>query len=539
VTGPLRVVVIGYGPVGARFVEESLDAVRTGRMQLTVVGAEVHEAYNRVLIAEYAVDRTQRDAMTITDSAEAVAAGARVLLGVSALRIDRTARRIGLSDGSSIEYDRIVLATGARANVPTLDGIPRFMAHGRHGAQHPERLDLADEQMPTGVTVLRDLADADRIRAAIAAGAGIVILGAGVLGLELALAAAEAGGRVTVVHHGGFPMPRNLDRAGGVTLARALTDAGVTVVAHSRAEAIVQHTSDTGERRFESLVCADGKQIAGELLVLSCGVAARTELAADAALPVAAGIVVDESLASWADASVFAIGDCAVVAARPPEGRGTELPGSAPAGLIGPGWRQASWLAGTMLAELGLAAAPPELAAERSAVVMLKAERIDVVAVGDVSAEPWDDDPSAGDRPRRQIALWADPEHGRYVKMVTRGGVLEGLVCIGMPRTASELTLLFERRAELPADRSVLLRLDGPDPAQVSGGSALDDESTVCLCNGVTAGQIRESARCGSETVAEVSLATRAGTGCGGCKGRIGEVLEHYRTLEAKALPAG
>lgn len=75
------------------------------------------------------------------------------------------------------------------------------------------------------------------------------------------------------------------------------------------------------------------------------------------------------------------------------------------------------------------------------------------------------------------------PEHGRYVKMTTRAGVLEGLVAVGMPRTGAELVQLFERGAELPADRSLLLRLDGPDQAP---STAADPERTVCRCAGVS-----------------------------------------------------
>ena len=97
---------------------------------------------------------------------------------------------------------------------------------------------------------------------------------------------------------------------------------------------------------------------------------------------------------------------------------------------------------------------------ERDPIVMLKAEHIDVVAVGEIAADPWDDDAL---HPRRRVSQWADPEHLRYVKMVTEDGVLTGFVSVGMPRTAAELTLLFERRGELPADRSLLLRFDGPD----------------------------------------------------------------------------
>ena len=64
---------------------------------------------------------------------------------------------------------------------------------------------------------------------------------------------------------------------------------------------------------------------------------------------------------------------------------------------------------------------------------MLKAEHVDVVAAGDVSADPWDDDVQDG-----HVAQWADPEHGRYAKMVSADGILTGFVCVGMPRTAAD-----------------------------------------------------------------------------------------------------
>ena len=85
---------------------------------------------------------------------------------------------------------------------------------------------------------------------------------------------------------------------------------------------------------------------------------------------------------------------------------------------------------------------------------------MNMAVAGDVAADPWDEEAltagAADGRARLQIAQWADPEHGRYVKMTTRAGVLEGLVAVGMPRTAAELVQLFERGAELPG---------GPVPA--------------------------------------------------------------------------
>ncbi|TFD92704.1 NAD(P)/FAD-dependent oxidoreductase [Cryobacterium lactosi] len=556
---PERIVVVGYGPVGARFVDEILPLVEAGLADLTVVGAEGEHAYNRVLLADYAVGRTDRDTLDLTDGSRARAAGARILTGTAVVAVNRTIRTVSLGDGSTLPYDRLVLATGARANVPTLDGVKRV----RRGLMKPgaaaATLDSAEAPLPSGISALRDLADAATVLAAVQAGQRIVVLGAGVLGMEIALAAAAAGAQVCVVYHGEIPMNRNLDRGAGSVLTRSARRAGVTMVNHARAESVLFHHDDAGVERFEALICADGKQISGDLLLLSCGVGARTELAHLAGLPVSTGVLVDESLQSWADAAIHAIGDCAHVAARPVDAdlgaawNGARMaPAGGPSGLIGPGWRQADSLAARFSAEItagmttagtttvdwgaapAVAESAPVLAAGPGAsVVMLKAEGIDVVAAGDTAADPFDVDDSAhahgcaaGDPAPLAVAQWADPEHGRYVKMVTRGGILTGFVCVGMPRTGAELTLLFERGSELPADRSVLLRFDGPDYDPETAGDAFAPESTVCWCNGVTVEAIAASAAAGNVTVACIGAATRAGTGCGGCKGRIGEVLE-------------
>ena len=388
------------------------------------------------------------------------------------------------------------------------------------------------------MAVLRDLADAELVARAVRDGRRIVVLGAGVLGLEVALAAREQGAAVVVVHHGDVPMARHLDHGGGRMLSRAARAAGVEVAPHSRAESILLRTDPgDGLPRFDALVCADGKQIPGDLLLLSVGVAPRVELAAAADLAVSTGILVDADSRSWTDSDVYAIGDCAHVAARGDTAADGRVPGG-PAGLIGPGWRQADALAERLRAESvsgGHATASTSASpAERPTVVMLKAEGVDVVSGGDVTAEPWDDDPLDAESDAahagscahaRQVTVWADPARGGYVKMVTRGGALEGFVAIGMPRTGAELTLMFERGSELPADRAALLRLDADEAGAVSVGDPFAPDATVCWCNGVTVERITAAAAAGADTVECVGAATRAGTGCGGCKGRVAELL--------------
>ena len=97
-----------------------------------------------------------------------------------------------------------------------------------------------------------------------------------------------------------------------------------------------------------------------------------------------------------------------------------------------------------------------------------------------------------------------------------------------MPRTAAELTLLYERGDELPADRSLLLRFDGPDFDPTAGAAALAPNATVCWCNGVSVEQIDDSITAGNTTVECVGRDTRAGTGCGGCRTRISDMLARH-----------
>lgn len=503
-----RIVLIGFGPVGARFAEELLPAVEDGRVDLTIVGAESHDPYNRIMIAEYAAGEVSREALTTAVAADFTAAGATVIRGRRVSRIDRDTSTVVLDDGLAIPYDRVVLATGARANLPALDGLDQLGVDASG----------LDHALTDGVCAVRSLEDAERVKAVVDAGGRVVILGAGVLGIEFALLMAAAGAIPRLAHFGPIPMPRQLDRGAAHVLAGSLERAGVTVVPHMRAEGVVVREVD-GIRSFRALVSSDGKRIEGDLLVLSCGVQPRTELAAEAGLRIGRGVLVDERLRSWTDPRIHAIGDVAHIADPVAFAHERDVPGG-PSGLIGPGWRQANWLAAAIIAELDGALIEP-FDEEVPGVVLVKASQVDLVSAGDVQADPFAPTP-AGEKPR-EVALWADPPHGTYVKMTTTDGVLDGFVAVGMPRAAAELAVLYQRRGELPSDRSLLLRLDA---AEAAIPAPQGREATVCMCNAVTAGQIEDAvAEHSCTTVEEVGRCTRAGTGCGGCRARIAEML--------------
>jgi assimilatory nitrate reductase electron transfer subunit len=516
-----QMVVVGFGPVAARLIDELLPAVRDGHVSLTVVGEEAEAAYNRVLVADLGVGRTTTDALALSDAAALAADGVDVRLGVRVRRVDRARQHVLLTDGTSVHYERLVFATGSRPVIPNLTGI------------NP---DPASPVLPAGVTALRDLRDAAVLKQAVDGGKRVVVLGGGVLGLETALAAAEEGATVTVVHNGPHPLGRNIDRGGGAVLAASLRRCGVRMAGNARSTGVEHNAPDGG---FSALLLNDGSAIDGDLLVLSCGVRPRTELAEGCGLSTGTGILVDHRLRAHHEPHIFAIGDCAEVRCPDPT-CGECRTAKGPSGLVGPGWRQAEWLAEylTVLATGTQEQADTlqELPQEQAGVIVLKARGMNMAVAGDNGAEPWDEEAltagAVNGRPRLQIAQWADPEHGRYVKMTTRGGVLEGLVAVGMPRTAAELVGLFERGAELPADRSLLLRLDGPDQLAASGPA--DPAGTVCRCAGVSGAKIQGAVSDGCSTVAEVSKATRAGTGCGGCHEDIKGLIEkHFQAAPA------
>ncbi|WP_104166316.1 FAD-dependent oxidoreductase [Arthrobacter sp. SX1312] len=501
-----RVVVVGFGPVAARLVEHLEPLVAAGLVSLTVIGQEADAAYNRVLVADVAVGRTPEAAIRLADADTLRSSGIDVRLGACVARIDRPFRRVLLTGGEAVDYDRLVLATGSRPVRPRLKGL-----------EGPETSPL-----PPGVSFLRDLRDARAVAAALAAQQRIVVLGGGILGIEAALAAAEEGGRITLLHHGRSPMERLLGD-GARVLATALRHAGINVVAGTSTGI------DLEDGRFAGVGLEGGTRIDGGALVLACGVRPRTELAEGSDLAVADGILVDHSLRAVGTEDIWAIGDCAEVCCLRLSCEACAGV-TAPQGLIGPGWQQADDLGEAFAAELsGDARGPSDgsgggpgagAAGRRDAVVVLKARGVDAVVAGETDADPWTVEPGLA------VAEWADPGHGRYARMVTRDGVLTGLVCVGMPRTGAELVLLFERGSELPADRSSLLRLDSAEglPAASPPGPA----ATLCRCAGVTRGSVQESVAAGCASVQDVSTATRAGTGCGGCHDDIRTVIERH-----------
>lgn len=477
---PTRVVVVGHGMVGARFVDDLHQRDRSARFRTLVLGAEEYEPYNRVLLSEVVAGKL--DVASITLPRGTHRAPNEVLPGTRAVTVDRAARVVHDDAGERHPYDVLVLATGARARVPDLFG----------------RRD--DDGLPAGVHALRTLDDAREIVAATVNAKRAVVVGGGVLGLEVACGLAIRGVPVTVVHGGRHLMDRQLDDAAAEVATARLTSLGIAVRVSARTEEALVREGRVAGVRLEG-----GEVLATDLLVLTAGTSPEVGLAQRAGLDVARGIVVGPDLATPADPRVFAIGDCA----EPPEG------GS---GLIAQGWDQARRLA-TLLTEPAVARDESPLPTAGTDVVKVKGVGLDVVAMGVCG-------PRAGGR---RVRLH-DPEGGRHIEVVVADGRVVGATCVGAGPVAADLVAAYTRGTPAPADPAQLLvRPVAGVAVPAASPTMMPDRAVVCRCNGVTKGDLVGCWRHGARSVAEVAAATRATTGCGGCADAVCGIVDWLR----------
>lgn len=544
---PVKVVVVGFGMVGSRLVDELLRR-EPEAFDITVLGSEPYEPYNRVLLSDVVAGRTDVAAITMP-----LPDGARVTVhrGVSATSIDRVSRTVIADDGTSHPYDHVVLATGAAARIPPIPG-----------------LRTPDGGLPAGVHALRSLDDAREIVAATVNSPRAVVVGGGVLGLEAAVGLAGRGLDVTLIHNVPSLMERQLDAEAADVLKAGLEGEGITVRQDSlSSEVLVAGGHAVGIRVKDNSGQARDEVVAARLIVFSVGTIPETGLAAAAGLTTDRGVVVGHDLASPDDPRVYAIGDCA----QPPNGS---------RGLVAEGWDQARRLAERLVSLVEPVATAAELVASRAESVEVKAHlrlpsdeaqpsmavRLGALLTGGATTRAQSDrgidtrgtdvvkvkggalsvttmgvcGPSRPDGATQRAVRLADPRAGRYIEVVVSDGILVGATCVGDPRVAADLTAAYTRRTPVPLDPAFLLLtpvMSAAAPA--SSPEHMPEDAVVCRCNGVTKGDITDSCAAGTHSVDEVVRETRATTGCGSCKDAVCGLVDWLReSKEAVPEPA-
>ena len=276
---PERIVIIGAGQSGAQAVATLRAEGFAG--ELTLVGDEPFAPYQRPPLSKaYLMGTMERERLFLKPDAFYTETRCRLLLGVSATAIDRTTKTVKLSDGKSLDYDKLLLATGSRVRSIKCLGA-----------------ELA------GIHYLRGIADVDALRSVFVDGARLAIVGGGYIGLEVAAVAAKRGIEVTVFEALDRLMARAVSPPVSAFYEQVHRAAGVNVLLNTGVEAF------EGEGKLQSIRAA-GKSHPADMALVGIGIVPNVELAREAGLACDDGIVVNAQSAVAGDASIFAAGDC-------------------------------------------------------------------------------------------------------------------------------------------------------------------------------------------------------------------------------------
>ncbi len=281
---PSSIVIAGASLAGTQVAQTVRRAGFDGR--LVVIGEETHYPYDRPPLSKsYLVDdEVDEERLRLRPTADPDALGIDWRLGNAAVALDRQARTITVADGETLDFDGLVIATGAR----------------------PRRLP-GSEQHPGRVRELRTLDDARALRADLLGDAiRVVVCGAGFIGAEVAASARQRGHVVTLIDAADAPLDRVLDRDAGMAVAELHRSHGVDVRL-GVGVAGFERTEPDGP--VTAVTLSDGSTIAADLVVVGIGVVPNTEWLAGSGLTIDNGVVTDATL--LAAPGIVAAGDVA------------------------------------------------------------------------------------------------------------------------------------------------------------------------------------------------------------------------------------
>ena len=484
-----RLVVVGNGMAGARVVEEVLKRA-PGRFQIVMFGAEPYGNYNRILLSnvlngsQAAPDIFMNPLSWYRDN------GITLHAGVKATRIDRERRvvigatlpknalayaadTVGDESAAYIEapYDHVIIATGARPFVPPMDGFAG-----------------------PGTFLFRTIDDCDRIADYAKGCRRAAVIGGGLLGLEAARGLLTHEVEVTVLEAAPQLMTAQLDSESGDMLRATIAGMGMKVLTNAITTRIVRSND-----RVTRLDFKDGSSLNTDMVVVSAGIRPITEIATASGLTVNKGIVCDDQMRT-SDPDIFALGECV-------EHRGTTY------GLVDPIWDMAGVLADV------LTDANPRAAYLGSKLgTKLKVMGVELASMGETRAAGPDD----------EVVVYREPRHGIYKKLIVRNDAIAGAILLGDTEASGTLMQMFMAGSTVPARRADLF-FGTPTGVALLKASDLPDNAQICNCNGVSKRRIVEAIETeGCKSVPRVGACTKAGLGCGSCKGLVAQLLEAY-----------
>ncbi|MBA4167162.1 MAG: FAD-dependent oxidoreductase, partial [Chitinophagaceae bacterium] len=452
------IIVIGAGAGACGFVK-SYRALNADD-DIIVFSKENLPFYNRVLLPDYISGALPWDSLVKMTEAEEKEYRIRLWPGISIENIDREKKLVTDNKGQMHHYDVLIIATGSRAamlrDVPTLKGI----------------------------FTMRSRKDADDFKNHLNAENGnVVIVGGGLLGIELAASLREINVQVTIIQRISRLMDRQLDPLGSQLLHGELIDKGVNIYYNDEIERFL------GEQQVTGIRLKSGLLIDCQAIVVAIGTVPNIELAKNCGIEYKRGVIVDEYLQTN-DPAIFAIGEIA-------EFKGFLY------GITAAAEQQAEIVARYLNGDISKYYQGSLL------MNILKMQGTDLCSLG-LAVCP--------DDPGYEEIVFIDKAKRNYKKCIIYNDKLVGAILIGDKSEFLEFRDLIQNKMELSDKRLQLLR-SGKKAQPVIG-------RLICSCSNVGEGNIINKINEGCKDLVQLCQISGAGMGCGSCRPEVKAILE-------------
>ncbi len=464
-----KIIIIGAGSAGLGFINSYRNLNKTD--EIHVFSKEIYPFYNRVMLPDYISGAQEWEQLVKLREDQFTEANILVHKGLEIVNIDRKNKVVIDSNGDEHTYDRLILGMGSRAfmppSVPRIPGIFNMRS----------RLD-ADSLMPF-LTPSHQGKGRDGVFVPHA-----LIVGGGLLGLELAASLREINVQVTIVQRISRFMDRQLDQLGSDLLHEEIVNLGIDVYYNDEVAAFY------GTEKFEGVRLKSGRKIEAQVAVFAIGTSPNVEIARACGLEVNRGVVVNDYLQT-SDPDIFAAGEIAqwngemwgITAAA-------EQQADTIAKYIAGDW--ASYYKGSL------------------SVNIMKIQGVQLCSMGMIET------PKSSDY---EEITFIDKAKRYYKKCIIHNDKLVGAILIGDKSEFLEFKDLIANGIELSDKRLELLR-SGKKADPVMG-------KLVCSCNNVGEGNLKSCISAGCKDFTALCTQTGAGTGCGSCRPEVRAILEN------------
>jgi ferredoxin-nitrate reductase len=452
-----RIVIIGAGAGAYGFVKSYRELNQDD--QITIFSKENHPFYNRVMLPDYISGEQRWEQLVKMKDSEEPAYNIRLLRGVSIEKIDRENKQVIDSRGIKTAYDVLLIATGSRASIPkNTPSLP-------------------------GIFSMRSRNDADNFKKHVPKNGHVVVVGGGLLGLEMAASLREIGIKITIIHRTSRFLNRQLDALGSQLLHEEMADQGCDIYYDDEVQLFY------GRSKLTGIGLKSGRKINCDAMILAIGTTPNLEIAKECGLAIKRGVIVNERLQT-SDPDIYAIGEIA-------EFEGTLY------GITAAAEQQAEVVAKYMNGDIA--------SYYKGSLFMniIKIHGFDLCSIG-LSECP-------DDKAYEEI-VFIDKAQRYYKKCIIHEDKLVGTILIGDKSEFQEFRSLIGNKTELNEKRMQLLR-SGDKVEPVLG-------KLVCSCNNVGSGNILNKIEAGCNTLKELCDSTGAGTGCGSCRPEVKRLLE-------------